>query len=203
MCAGILTFGIFPNLMPSFNVDGEQVKVTMTEIVQFFMYLSVAINLLMMKINTSDILSSNIAQSAIGALFAVLGPGWLGATVFNAPQNLKIIQDDIGQTIQSIPWLVIVLVAIVAMIVISQTATASIMVPIVMSMGIPPMYFIAMVQTLNVNFVIPAQPTLLFAVNLDETGRTRATSFIIPGFFAIGVSIVVGFLIKFYWDYRL
>ena len=33
--AGILTFGIFPNLMPSFNVDGEQVKVTMTEIVQF------------------------------------------------------------------------------------------------------------------------------------------------------------------------
>ena len=55
------------------------------------------------------------------------------------------------------------------MIVISQTATASIMVPIVMSMGIPPMYFIAMVQTLNVNFVIPAQPTLLFAVNLDET----------------------------------
>ena len=71
------------------------------------------------------------------------------------------------------------------------------MVPFVMSMGIPPMYFIAMVQTLNVNFVIPAQPTLLFAVNLDETGRTRATSFIIPGFFAIGVSIVVGFLIKF------
>ena len=47
------------------------------------------------------------------------------------------------------------------------------------------------------------RPTLLFAVNLDETGRTRATSFIIPGFFAIGVSIVVGFLIKFYWDYRL
>ena len=54
------------------------------------MYLSVAINLLMMKINTSDILSSNIAQSPIGALFAVLGPGWLGATVFNAPQNLKL-----------------------------------------------------------------------------------------------------------------
>lgn len=41
------------------------------------------------------------------------------------------------------------------------------------------MYFVAMVQTLNVNFVIPAQPTLLFAVNLDETGRTRPTSFII------------------------
>ena len=62
-----------------------------------------------------------ILLSTIGALFAVLGPGWLGATVFNAAK-FKIIQDDIGQTIQSIPWLVIVLVAIVAMIVISETA---------------------------------------------------------------------------------
>lgn len=51
------------------------------------------------------------------------------------------------------------------MIVISQTATASIMVPIVMSIGIPPIYFVAMVQTLNVNFVIPAQPTLLLLLN--------------------------------------
>ncbi|MCJ1655474.1 anaerobic C4-dicarboxylate transporter family protein [Staphylococcus sp. NRL 16/872] len=198
---GILTFGIFPDLMPTFKVNGKEVALTMTEIVQFFMYLSVAVNLLLQKINTSDILSSNITQSAIGALFAVLGPGWLGATIFNAPQNLKIIRDDIGKTIQSVPWLVIILVAVVAMIVISQTATASIMVPIVMSMGIPPMYFIAMVQTLNVNFVIPAQPTILFAVNLDETGRTRPTSFIIPGFFAIIVSVIVGFTIKMILGY--
>ena len=67
--------------------------------------------------------------------------------------------------------------------------------------GIPPMYFVAMVQTLNVNFVIPAQPTLLFAVNLDETGRTRPTSFIIPGFFAIGISVIVGFIIKIILGY--
>lgn len=198
---GILTFGIFPQLMPSFRVNGNEVAVSMTEIVQFFMYLSAAVNLLMLKVNTNDILSSNITQSAIGALFAVLGPGWLGATVFNAPHNLNIIQNDIGKTIQSMPWLVIILVAVVAMIVISQTATASIMVPIVMSMGIPPMYFVAMVQTLNVNFVIPAQPTLLFAVNLDETGRTRPTSFIIPGFFAIGISVLVGFIIKIILGY--
>ena len=86
---GILTFGIFPQLMPSFNIDGKSVELTMTEIVQFFMYLAAAINLLLNKIDTTDILSSHITQSAIGALFAVLGPGWLGATVFNAPQNLK------------------------------------------------------------------------------------------------------------------
>ena len=193
---GILTFGIFPNLMPQFNVNGDVVKVEMTEIVQFFMYLSATINLLLIKINTSDVLSSNITQSAMGALFAVLGPGWLGATIFNAPHNLKILKNDIGSIISEVPWLVIILVSVVAMIVISQTATASIMVPIVMSLGIPPIYFVAMVQTLNVNFVIPAQPTLLFAVELDETGRTRPTSFMIPGFFVITVSVITGFVIK-------
>lgn len=198
---GILTFGIFPHLMPSFNVNGKTVNVEMTDIVQFFMYLSAAINLLLSKINTSDILTSHISQSAFGALFAVLGPGWLGATIFNAPNNLKILKNDIGQAISSVPWLVIILVSVVAMIVISQTATASIMVPIVMSLGIPPIYFVAMVQTLNVNFVIPAQPTLLFAVELDETGRTRPTSFIIPGFFVIIVSVVIGFTLKLLLGY--
>lgn len=89
---GILTFGIFPHLMPTFDVNGKTVQVEMTEIVQFFMYLSSAINLLLVKINTSDILTSHITQSATGALFAVLGPGWLGATIFNAPQNLKILK---------------------------------------------------------------------------------------------------------------
>ncbi|MCO0861066.1 anaerobic C4-dicarboxylate transporter family protein [Staphylococcus pasteuri] len=197
----ILTFGIFPNLMPSFNVNGKTVNVEMTDIVQFFMYLSAATNLLLAKINTSDILTSHITQSAFGALFAVLGPGWLGATIFNAPNNLKILKQDIGATISNTPWLVIILVSVVAMIVISQTATASIMVPIVMSLGIPPIYFVAMIQTLNVNFVIPAQPTLLFAVELDETGRTRPTSFIIPGFFVIVVSIIIGFALKFLLGY--
>ncbi|MEJ7316972.1 anaerobic C4-dicarboxylate transporter family protein, partial [Staphylococcus epidermidis] len=84
----------------------------------------------------------------------------------------------VGAVIQVAPWLVILLVSIVAIVVISQTATASIMFPIVLSIGIPPMFFGAMVQTINVNFVIPAQPTLLFAVDLDETKRTKVTSFI-------------------------
>ena len=61
---GILTFGIFPHLMPTFDVNGKTVQVEMTEIVQFFMYLSSAINLLLVKINTSDILTSHITQSA-------------------------------------------------------------------------------------------------------------------------------------------
>lgn len=70
------------------------------------------------------------------------------------------------------------------------------MVPIVLSLGIPPMFFIAIVQTLNVNFVIPAQPTILFAVDVDETRSTKVTSFLIPGFFLITTTVVIGLTIK-------
>ena len=63
------------------------IKLQTTDIVQLFMYASAAVNLVLVKLKTSDILSSHITQSAIGALFAVLGPGWLGATIFSAPQN--------------------------------------------------------------------------------------------------------------------
>ncbi|PTJ15515.1 C4-dicarboxylate ABC transporter [Staphylococcus simulans] len=192
----ILMFGIFSDLVPTFKVNGESVKLETTEIVQLFMYMSAAINLVLVKLNTRDILDSHITQSAIGALFAVLGPGWLGATIFTAPGNKKIMTEQIGGVIQQVPWLVIILVSLVTIVVISQSATASIMLPILMSMGVPPMYFIAMAQTLNVNFVIPAQPTLLFAVDLDETKQTKPTSFILPGFFAITVSVIVGFSIK-------
>lgn len=192
----ILMFGIFSDFVPTFKVNGETVKLETTEIVQLFMYMSAAINLVLVKLNTRDILDSHITQSAIGALFAVLGPGWLGATIFTAPGNKKIMTEQIGGVIQQVPWLVIILVSLVTIVVISQSATASIMLPILMSMGVPPMYFIAMAQTLNVNFVIPAQPTLLFAVDLDETKQTKPTSFILPGFFAITVSVIVGFSIK-------
>lgn len=192
----ILMFGIFSDLVPTFKVNGETVKLETTEIVQLFMYMSAAINLVLVKLNTRDILDSHITQSAIGALFAVLGPGWLGATIFTAPGNKKIMTEQIGGVIQQVPWLVIILVSLVTIVVISQSATASIMLPILMSMGVPPMYFIAMAQTLNVNFVIPAQPTLLFVVDLDETKQTKPTSFILPGFFAITVSVIVGFSIK-------
>lgn len=192
----ILTFGIFPDLSPSFQVDGETVTLQMTELVQLFMYMSAMVNLLLIKVKPNQILSSHITQAAIGALFAVLGPGWLGATIFNAPSNQSIMENQIGSLIDAAPWLIIILVSCVTMIVISQSATASIMIPIMLSLGISPAFIMGMVQTFNVNFVIPAQPTILFAVDVDETKSTRTTSFLLPGFFGIATSVIVGMSIK-------
>nr|WP_214533467.1 anaerobic C4-dicarboxylate transporter family protein [Staphylococcus pseudintermedius] len=192
----ILLFGIFPEAGPKFQVDGKVVELQMTDLVQLFMYMSAMINLLLVKAQPNQILTTHITQAAIGAIFAVLGPGWLGATIFSAPSNRAMMEDGIGGLIAQAPWLIIILVGLVAMIVISQSATASIMVPIVLSLGIPPMFFIAIVQTLNVNFVIPAQPTILFAVDVDETRSTKVTSFLIPGFFLITTTVVIGLTIK-------
>jgi anaerobic C4-dicarboxylate transporter DcuA len=49
-----------------------------------------------------------------------------------------------------------------------------------------------MVQSVNVNFFIPAQPTLLFAEEIDQTGTTKKLRFWPGGVVATVVSILTG-----------
>lgn len=191
----ILLLGIFPNLAPHFVIKGKNTAINMDIIVQLFMYSSAALNLLVTKINYRKILTSKITKSAFGAAFAILGPGWFGGTVFSNPQNLKIIKSTVGSLItQSNLW-VIPVVMIVAMFCMSQAATSAIVLPLALSLGVTPLLIPAIIQAVNFNFVIPAQPTILFAEDLDKTGGTSKYGFFIPGCFFVIVSFIVGVLI--------
>jgi anaerobic C4-dicarboxylate transporter DcuA len=193
---GILTLGIFPDLAPTFMVDGEVLKLKTTDVVQVFMYSSAAINMVLMKVTPKQVFGANITSSAIGAALAVLGPGWLGGTIFNSPDNMALLKGTVGGIITQFPWLIILVIMFVAILVMAQTAVASIVFPLALSLGVPPAFLAGIVQTLNVNFVIPAQPTLLFAVDLDKTGSTKKTRFIVPGFFVTAVTIIAGVCIS-------
>ena len=50
----------------------------------------------------------------------------------------------------------------------------------------------AIIQMVNVNYFIPAQPTLLFAEEIDQTGTTQKYRFWLPGIFSGLVSIAIG-----------
>lgn len=64
----ILLFGIFPEVGPKFQVDGKVVELQMTDLVQLFMYMSAMINLLLVKVQPNQILTTHITQAAIGAI---------------------------------------------------------------------------------------------------------------------------------------
>lgn len=89
------------------------------------------------------------------------------------------------------------MIMLVAMLCISQAATSAIIFPVALSLGIPPLVLVAVVQAVNFNFGIPAIPIILFAEEIDTTGSTKGYSFLVPGLIALATSFVVGSLLVF------
>lgn len=194
----IIVLGLFPSILPEYNVDGKPIKIATADLVQMFMYLSAAINIMLFKVKSKDILNAPATANALGATLIVLGLGWVGSTIFGAPKNQAVLVSSVGQILADYPWVIIFICSFVAMIIGAQTAVAAIIFPLALTLGISPMLLIIIVQCLNVNFVIPAQPTLLLAVELDRTGRTKVFSFIIPGIIITALSISLSYAITLF-----
>lgn len=191
----ILVLGIFPELQPSWHVAGKLVKLSTSQIVMMLMFTSAALNIMISGVNPRDIFKSRICTAAIGALLAVMGPGWLGGTIFGNAHNLKLIKMAVGPAIKSSMWVMVIIIMLVAALVMSQAATSAIVFPIALSLGVTPVFLAAVVQALNTNFVIPAQPTILFAEDVDATHSTHKYGFILPGFVIVFSSFVIGMLV--------
>ena len=190
----ILLLGIFPQIGPSFDVKGKTVRLTMDEIVILFMFASASLNLIISKIDYHQVFLSKIARSAFGAALIVMGPGWLGGTLFSNPQNIKLVKGLVGNLATTANWIIVPVIMLVAMLCISQAATSAIIFPVALSLGISPLFLVAVVQAVNFNFGIPAIPTILFAEEIDKTGSTKRYSFLIPGLIAMVTSFIVGSL---------
>jgi anaerobic C4-dicarboxylate transporter DcuA len=190
----ILLLGIFPQLGPTFMVHGKSVKLLMDDIVIMFMFASAAINLAFTHIDYHKVFSAKITKSAFGAALVVMGPGWLGGTLFTDPQNVKLIKSVVGNLLTHASWVIIPVVMLVSMLCISQAATSSIIFPVALSLGIQPLFMAAIVQAVNFNFGIPAIPTILFGEEIDPTGSTKRYTFLVPGLIALITSYLVGIL---------
>jgi len=194
----IIVLGLFPSILPEYTVDGKPMKIATADLVQMFMYLSAAINIMLFKVKSKDILQAPATANALGATLIVLGLGWVGSTIFGAPKNQAVLVANVGEILADYPWVIIFICAFVAIIIGAQTAVAAIIFPLALTLGISPMLLIIIVQCLNVNFVIPAQPTLLLAVELDRTRRTKMFSFIIPGIIVTALSITLSYAITLF-----
>ncbi|WP_326717018.1 anaerobic C4-dicarboxylate transporter family protein [Vagococcus jeotgali] len=189
----IIVLGLFPSILPTFEVGENTVRIATADLVQMFMYLSVAVNILFFKIKAKDILATSAIGNFLAAALIVLGLGWVGGTIFNAPINQAVLGQSLGQVLAQYPWVIILICSFVAMIIGAQTAVAAIIFPLALTLGISPLFLVVIVQCLNFNFVIPAQPTLLFAVELDHTGKTKVFSFIIPGIIITALAILLSY----------
>ncbi|MFC2694912.1 MAG: anaerobic C4-dicarboxylate transporter family protein [Lactobacillus sp.] len=191
----ILLLGICPQIGPTFLVHGKAVRLLTDQLVILFMFASAAINMAFTHIDYRKVFAAKITKSAFGAALVVMGPGWLGGTLFTNPQNVKLVKALVGNLLSHASWVIIPIVMLVSMLCISQAATSSIIFPVALSLGISPLFMAAIVQAVNFNFGIPAIPTILFGEEIDPTGSTKRYTFLLPGLIALIVSYLVGILL--------
>lgn len=168
------------------------------EAIVIFMLTIAALICLSCKVDTAKILSASTFRSGMSACICVMGVAWLGDTFVKA--HIGEIQDFAGSLLRDYPWMLAVILFFASTLLYSQAATTKALMPAALLLGVSPHTAIASFAAVSALFVLPTYPTLLAAVEMDDTGSTRIGkfvfnhSFIVPGTLAIVLSVAFGFL---------
>ncbi len=157
------------------------------------------------RIELGDIAGTSVFKSGMVAIICVLGVAWLGDTFVSGHSNE--IKEFAAETVKNYPALLAVVFFLAAMLLYSQAATAKAITPaIVAALGISAAnpgdsyMLVASFAAVSALFVLPTYPTLLGAVQMDDTGTTRIGkwvfnhAFFLPGVLAIVFSVALGLL---------
>ncbi|SQI43690.1 Anaerobic C4-dicarboxylate transporter DcuA [Leminorella richardii] len=151
------------------------------------------------KIDTNQILNAATFKSGMSACVCVLGVAWLGDTFVQA--HINEIKEFSGSLLQDHAWMLSIILFFAATLLYSQAATAKALLPAALALGVSPVGVVASFAAVSALFVLPTYPTLLAAVQMDDTGSTRIGkfvfnhSFLVPGVVAIALSVLFGFIV--------
>ncbi|MCZ4336899.1 anaerobic C4-dicarboxylate transporter [Shewanella colwelliana] len=150
------------------------------------------------KIDASKIPDAATFKSGMSACVCVLGVAWLGDTfVAGHIEEIKAVSSEL---LGRFPWLLAVVLFFASMLLYSQGATTTALMPAALAIGVAPLTAIASFAAVSALFVLPTYPTLLAAVEMDDTGSTRIGKwvfnhpFFIPGVVTISTSVLLGFI---------
>ncbi|MGB9095426.1 anaerobic C4-dicarboxylate transporter [Erwinia sp.] len=169
------------------------------EAIVVFMLTVAAIICFTCKVDTAKILSASTFKSGMSACICVMGVAWLGDTFVKA--HIGEIQQVAGDLLTDYPWMLAVILFFASTLLYSQAATTKALMPAALLLGVSPITAVASFAAVSALFVLPTYPTLLAAVEMDDTGSTRIGkyvfnhSFIVPGTLAIALSVLFGFIL--------
>ncbi|TQI78386.1 anaerobic C4-dicarboxylate transporter DcuA [Serratia fonticola] len=162
--------------------------------------LSVAtLTTILCRVDTDMVLNSSTFKAGMSACICILGVAWLGDTFVQA--NLEWIKETAGTVIQSHPWLLAVIFFFCSALLYSQAATAKALMPMALALNVTPLTAVASFAAVSGLFILPTYPTLVAAVQMDDTGTTRIGRFVfnhpffIPGTLGVAFAVIFGFLL--------
>ncbi|MDX2331252.1 anaerobic C4-dicarboxylate transporter [Campylobacter hepaticus] len=158
------------------------------------------------KVEPSKILDTSVFKSGMTACVCVFGVAWLGNTFVGGHEDS--IKEIASEWVKQTPAMLAVAFFFASMLLYSQAATAKAIVPVIITaLGISTTnphdsyMLVACFAAVSALFVLPTYPTLLGAVQMDDTGTTKIGKFIfnhsffIPGVLTIVIAVSLGFVL--------
>lgn len=180
--------------------EGEKVKpISMSLIIQMMMLAFGGIILIATKTNPQTVPNGVVFKSGMVACIAIYGIAWMSDTYFqHAMPEFKAAVTDM---VEAYPWTFAFALFAVSVVINSQAATAVMMLPVGIQLGIDPKVLIGLIPATYAYFFIPNYPSDIATVNFDVTGTTKIGkyyfnhSFMVPGLIGVTVACVVGMAI--------
>ncbi len=187
---------VFVAMVPQARTIGDEL-IPMDKIIQMMMLAFAGIILLVTRTSTSKIPEGVVFKSGMVATIAIFGIAWMSDTFFQ--HAMPVFKASITDMVHAYPWSFALALAVVSVVVNSQAATARIMLPVALSLGLPPEVLIGLIPATYAYFFFPVYPSDVATCNFDISGTTRVGkwyfnhSFMIPGLIGIISACTVGY----------
>ncbi|WP_286302233.1 anaerobic C4-dicarboxylate transporter [Vibrio apostichopi] len=171
-------------------VDGGK-PIKMSVIIQMMMLCFGGIILLATKTDPRDVPNGVVFKSGMVAAIAIFGIAWMSDTYFQyaMPQ----FKSGIVEMVTNYPWTFALALFIVSVVVNSQAATARMMLPVGLGLGLDPALLIGLMPAVYGYFFIPNYPSDIATVNFDVSGTTKIGKWYFNhSFMSVGLIGVVG-----------
>ena len=187
-------------MMPAIRtISGMEKPIDMSVIIQMFMLGFGGIILLATRTHVQSVPNGVVFKSGMVAAIAIFGIAWMSDTYFSFA--MPHVKGSIQEMVKHAPWTFAFALFGVSVLINSQAATAKMLLPVGISLGIPAPVLIGLMPATYAYFFIPNYPSDIATVNFDVTGTTKIGkyyfnhSFMMPGLIGVGIACLVGLAI--------
>ena len=177
-------------------LDGKTITIGMGVMIQMLMLGFGGVILLATRTNVAKVPNGVVFKSGMVATVAIFGIAWMSDTYFN--YALPVFKESVTEMVKNAPWTFAFALFAVSVLINSQAATAKILLPVGIGLGIPAPTLIGLMPATYAYFFIPNYPSDIATINFDVTGTTKIGrwyfnhSFMAPGLVGVVVACLVG-----------
>lgn len=197
--AAIISIVVIAMLPEVRTITTGSAPIKMSVVIQMMMLAFGGLILLATKTDPRDVPNGVVFKSGMVAAIAIFGIAWMSDTYFQyaMPQFKAGIVDMV--TLH--PWTFALSLFIVSVVVNSQAATARMMLPVGLALGLEPALVIGLMPAVYGYFFIPNYPSDIATVNFDTSGTTKIGkyyfnhSFMSVGLIGVISACIVGYIL--------